>query len=177
MWRRLLNLCFVGDLILEASTTLSVTVQQEGNADPLPCRAWVEASGKRLFQPATGPSAPYERDRSFSCDGRFSVEVPPGKVVVHVERGKEYVPTEEAVTVIDRRTTEVTITLHRWIDMLKQGWYSADMHIHMIDEDRRVMKAAKLADDLRILGQMALRRRRQHGSRVQLLEQQPREVA
>jgi hypothetical protein len=77
-------------------------------------------------------------------------------VVVHVERGKEYLAVDEPVTAQGGRTTEVHIILRRWFDMREKGWYSADMHVHFINEDRRVKTAARFEDDLRILKQMTL---------------------
>src|SRR5690349_19048031 len=91
-------LCLVTIRICSAAQTiLSVHIQQESDTTPLPCRAWVEAGDKRLFQPKDQDCTPYTRDRSFCCDGQFSIEAPPGKAVVHVERGKEYLAIDQPV--------------------------------------------------------------------------------
>jgi len=135
---------------------VSVILREAQSEQLLPCRAWVDASGKRLFKPATPECTPYDRDKSFTCNGRFTIEVPAGRVVIHVERGKEYIPVDETVLVEQDRSAEVTISLHRWVDMTKEGWYSADLHAHYILEDRRILKPERFAEDIRVLKQLAL---------------------
>ncbi len=141
---------------LAAETVLNVRVREHGSQELLPCRAWVEAGGKRLFRPSDSSCAPYERDRSFACDGQFSIPVPPGPAVVHVERGKEYISVDEPITVGQGPSQEITIELKRWIDMRQRGWYSADMHVHFIHENRRLTEPKRLEADIRVLKLMAL---------------------
>ncbi|MHC4432973.1 MAG: CehA/McbA family metallohydrolase domain-containing protein, partial [Planctomycetota bacterium] len=127
---------------------VAVTVHEAGSAEPLPCRAWVTVGNKRLFQPESESCTSYARDRSFSCDGQFIMEVPAGKVLIHVERGKEYRPADKEIMVEEGRTTKVEITLKRWIHMLKEGWYSGDIHCHFGLNDFKVLKQLALADDV-----------------------------
>ena len=131
--------------------TISVTVLEAGRDDPLPCRAWVDAGGKRHHKPQADTAAPYPRDRSFSCDGRFTIDLPAGRAVVHVERGKEYVPVDREVTVVPGETTELTITLSRWIHMKQEGWYSSDLHVHFGHDRPAVLEQLVLADDVNLL--------------------------
>ncbi len=128
--------------------SISVSIHESGSEAPLPCRAWVSVAGKRLFQPATETCTPYARDRSFSCDGSFVIEVPVGKATIHVERGKEYRPVDTEVVVQPNQTTTVDIALERWVNVSKEGWYSADMHCHFGLGDVRVLKQLALADDI-----------------------------
>ena len=130
--------------------TLSVSVHESGSKIPLPCRAWVNAGGERIFKPVTESCTPYAKDRSFSCDGHFTIKVPAGKTIIHVERGKEYLPVDKEVVVGEDQTTEVDITLKRWVNMCKQGWYSADMHCHFGVRDLKVLKQLALADDVNL---------------------------
>lgn len=127
---------------------ISVSIHEFGSEAPLPCRAWVSIAGKRFFQPQTETCTPYARDRSFSCDGAFVIEVPAGTAIIHVERGKEYRPVDKEVVVQPNQTTNVDITLERWVNMAKEGWYSADMHCHFGLGDLRVLKQLALADDI-----------------------------
>jgi len=127
---------------------ISVSIHEPGSKAPLPCRAWVSVAGKRLFQPATEACTPYARDRSFSCDGSFVIEAPAGNAIVHIERGKEYRPVDKEVVVQPNQTTNADITLERWVNMAKEGWYSADMHCHFGLGDLRVLKQLTLADDI-----------------------------
>jgi hypothetical protein len=128
--------------------SISVIVHESGSGAPLPCRAWVSIVGKRFFEPATESCTPYARDRSFSFDGRFVIEVPASTAVVHVERGKEYRPTDKEIAVQPDQTINIDITLERWINMSKEGWYSADMHCHFGLGNPAVLKQLALADDI-----------------------------
>jgi hypothetical protein len=127
---------------------LSVFVHETDSNRPLPCRAWVDAGGERLFKPLTESCTPYKKDRSFSCDGRFSIRVPAGKAMIHVERGKEYRPFNREVVVVEEQTRSLNIALERWVNMAAEGWYSGDMHCHFGVEDIRVLKQSALADDI-----------------------------
>ncbi|MFH1717187.1 MAG: CehA/McbA family metallohydrolase [Planctomycetota bacterium] len=125
-----------------------MTVHEAGSAAGLPCRAWVIAGDERLFNPADESCTAYARDRSFSCDGHFAIKVPPGKAVIHVERGKECWPVDKEVVVEKDRTTNVDIALKRWVNMCEEGWYSSDIHCHFGLDDLRVLKQLALADDV-----------------------------
>src|SRR6185295_2518513 len=75
--------------------TLRVRVLEGGR--PLPVRAWVDVESRRYFMPSEPATCtPYPRDRSFSCDGAFTMTLPVGKAVIHVERGKEYRPLDHS---------------------------------------------------------------------------------
>jgi hypothetical protein len=149
IWGVVLGLAAAGLPALAAGTgSISVSVHEPGSKAPLPCRAWVSIAGKRLFQPGPESCTPYARDRSFSCDGSFVIEVPVGKATIHVERGKEYRPIDKEVVVQPAQTTNVDITLERWVNMYKEGWCSADMHCHFGLGDLRVLKQLALADDI-----------------------------
>ena len=121
------------------------------SGESIPARAWVEAAGERLFEPASGTATPYRKDRSFSCDGSFTMGLPAGEAVVYVERGKEFIPVDLAVTIEKEETIERTIPLKRWIDMPARGWYSADLHVHFGHNDPRVLRQLALADDVHLI--------------------------
>jgi len=125
-----------------------VTIREAGAQAPLPCRAWITVGNERLFNPSTESCTSYVRDRSFSCDGQFVMSIPAGKVVIHVERGKEYWPIDKEIFVEKGRTAKVEITLKRWIHMAKESWYSSDIHCHFGLNDFKVLKQLALADDV-----------------------------
>jgi len=129
---------------------LSVSIHQPDVRIPLSCRAWVSVGDKRFFNPAAKSCTPYARDRSFSCDGHFIIKIPAGKAVVHIERGKEYLPVDKEVIIVKNQTTEVDITLKRWISMYKEGWYSSDMHCHFGLDNLEILKQLALADDINL---------------------------
>jgi len=125
-----------------------VAVYESGTRTALPCRAWVSTGGKRVFDPITESCTPYAKDHSFSCDGHFVIKVPTGKATIHIERGKEYWPVNKAVVVEKNQTTKADITLKRWVNMCKEGWYSSDMHCHFGVDNLNVLRQLALADDV-----------------------------
>ena len=125
-------------------------VDEQGHLTP--ARAWVAAGGRRLYKPIAPETAtPYRGDGSFSCDGTFTMVVPSGQVVVHVEKGKEFLPQDVEVTIPPGATVTKTIQLRRWIDMPAMGWYSADLHVHLGFDNPRVLKQLSLADDVHLI--------------------------
>ena len=155
-WRRLMLVLFLAvvpafSLAIQADTgQISVTVYEPGSLVPLSCRAWVRVGEERLFNPATEFCTPYAKDRSFSCNGTFVITAPAGKVTVHIERGKEYWPVDKEVIVAKGKTTKVDITLKRWVNMCREGWYSADLHCHFGLDNPTVLKQLALADDINL---------------------------
>jgi len=124
----------------------------DGDGKVTPARAWVDAAEQRLFNPVDPDTAtPYARDRSFSCDGTFTIGVPAGKAVVHVEKGKEFFPVDVEVEVAAGEEVEKTIRIERWIDMPERGWYSADLHVHLGYDDPRILRQLALADDVNLV--------------------------
>ena len=149
VWSVLLGMMSVCIPAIGAETgQISVTVREAGEQATLPCRAWVSSGNERFFDPESESCTSYVRDRSFSCDGQFVMNVPAGKVVIHVERGKEYWPADKEIVVKGGQTAKVVITLRRWIYMLKEGWYSGDIHCHFGLNNLKVLKQLALADDV-----------------------------
>jgi hypothetical protein len=68
--------------------------------------------------------------------------------MIHVERGKEYLPVDEEIIVEASQTSKVEIVLKRWINMCEEGWYSSDIHCHFGLNDLRILKQLALADDV-----------------------------
>jgi hypothetical protein len=126
-----------------ADGQLEVTVT-EGAGDPVPCRVHLTAGGKPVYAPGMPR---FERDPHFSCPGCFTVAVPPGKVRILIERGLEYRPFSEEISVEAGQTVQRRVPLERWIDMNQRGWYSGDLHVHRPPAD---MPLLLRADDVNV---------------------------
>jgi hypothetical protein len=138
-------------LVADEPARLTIRLLDENGATT-PARAWVDVEGGRLFEPVAPDSVtPYDRDLSFSCDGVFTMEVPEGIALVHIEKGKEYLPVDLRLDVQSGTTVERTIQLERWIDMPSEGWYSGDLHVHLGQDDPRVLRQLALADDVHLI--------------------------
>jgi hypothetical protein len=133
------------------SGSLKITVVDEAGT-LLPCRAWVDQKSQRLFNPTQPPTTtPYKRDQSFSCDGWFEMVTPAGQAIVHIEKGKEWLPKDIPVEINANRVTEYTVTMERWIDMRSKNFYSSDLHIHFGNDSPRILEQLGAADDLDII--------------------------
>lgn len=86
-----------------------------------------------------------EQHTTVSADP-FRVDLPAGRYTLQVERGKEYLPFREEITIRDV-AVDKTIRLKRWIDLSARGWYSGETHVHRrLHELPNVM----LAEDLNV---------------------------
>jgi hypothetical protein len=150
-WSLVLGVSLPCVSVLIHASVLSVRIVDE-TGKITPARAWVDAGSQRLFEPSSPDTVtPYARDRSFSCDGLFEIEVPAGAVVVHVEKGKEYRSVDIPLNLKAGETVTRIIKLKRWIDMPSEGWYSADLHVHLGQDDPRILKQLALADDVHLI--------------------------
>jgi hypothetical protein len=92
-----------------------------------------DAAGQPRFPEG---SIVYRKTRGVSEDhfvppkGSFEIDVRAGKWHVVIERGKEYRPIADDISVPAAGRVERTYRLQRWIRMSELGWYSGDMHIH-----------------------------------------------
>ncbi len=144
----LIFLAWGQDLPDNGTGIVHVTVMEEGKEGNLPCRAWVDINNSRYYKPISPDCFPYERDMSFSCNGSFEIRVPAGKAIIHIERGKEYLPVNKEISVISGQVAEVSIVMERWIDMASLGWYSMDIHCHFGADSMAIVKQQSLADDV-----------------------------
>ena len=76
----------------------------------------------------------------------FETKLASGQYQLTVERGKEYLPTSQQVTV-GSEPVAITIKLQRWVDMASRGWYSGDTHVHRTLEE---LPNVMLAEDLNV---------------------------
>ena len=79
-----------------------------------------------------GPGEP-----SFYCDGEFRVEVPRGATEIVVERGTEYEPLRQTVSMPSKGSAEITLRLKRWTDLPGDNWYPGNTHLHYSEREDR----------------------------------------
>jgi catechol 2,3-dioxygenase-like lactoylglutathione lyase family enzyme len=78
-----------------------------------------------------GPSIPFWKEpAAYFVSKPFSITLPPGKWRLAVMRGYEYLPVYEDFTIAAGQNLDRDIQLVRWVNMAKEGWYSADPHVH-----------------------------------------------
>lgn len=135
----------------EARARISVQIYNDKD-EVVPARAWITVNNKQFFNPASPDTAiVYAKDRSFSCDGEFSMDLPPGNAVLHVERGKECVPVDIEFVAKAGEKVRKSVRMKRWINMPAQGWYSADLHVHLGHDNPQILEQLALADDVHLV--------------------------
>ena len=69
--------------------------------------------------------------RIFYTKGAYTVQVPAGRLTVEANKGYEYWPAVQEVTVRGGETVDVTVPMKRRIDMPAKGWLNGSTHVHM----------------------------------------------
>jgi hypothetical protein len=108
------------------------TSDPEGLAVPYAKRNWINTNAVEMH--TTVSAHP------------FVADLPAGRYVVEVERGKEYFPARHEVTVGSEPMT-LRVALRRWVNMEERGWYSGETHLHRSVEELRTVL---LAEDLNV---------------------------
>lgn len=114
--------------------TLKVAILDEKGV-PVAARVYLTGpDGKAHFAPG---AIVYDKSRGEAVErhfvprgGAFRMELPAGKYLLEVERGKESVAVRERFDIPAAGTISTTLRLRRWAQMSALGWYSADMHTH-----------------------------------------------
>lgn len=86
------------------------------------------------------------QETHFLAPPEFEVELGDGAWEMRVERGLEYEPVEMAWRGAVPPMRE--ISLRRWVNLNREGWWSADMHVHRAPDE---LKAILLAEDLNLV--------------------------
>lgn len=100
--------------------------------------------------PRTPPGViAYDRrdEHHFIANGSVEFELAAGDYRLVVERGTEYLPGSANLSIRPGQTAHHTLSLTRWIDMNRRGWYSGDLHNHRRADE---MPALLQAEDLNL---------------------------
>jgi hypothetical protein len=110
-----------------AHSRLRVQVVDDDGGGPVAARVYLRR-GDELLVPQGFQAYARGDERHFLVTGDFDLDLEPGTYRLRVERGLEYLPAELDVDV--PRTAPIVVRLRRWTAMNREGWYSADMHVH-----------------------------------------------
>lgn len=70
-------------------------------------------------------------DKIFQHNGRFTVDLPVGKVTLTTVKGFEFCPDRTEAEIKANEVTTVTVNLKRMTDMNVKGWYGGSTHVHL----------------------------------------------
>ncbi len=128
----------INNVIAQSEVTLHGRITDTETGQLIPARLYIESETEEfhLAQSDGGSAIPYEKRRqevkevhtSLSAHP-FKATLPPGTYHLTVERGKEYLPNTQTIT-LEGEDTSITIPLKRWINMNDHGWFSGETHIH-----------------------------------------------
>ncbi|MCL4216071.1 MAG: CehA/McbA family metallohydrolase [Candidatus Hydrogenedentes bacterium] len=77
------------------------------------------------------PSIPYWGEPvMYQTSGEFTIDLEDGEWRIAVDHGPEYIPVVEQFTINGNDEITQTITMERWVNMPKRGWWSGDVHVH-----------------------------------------------
>lgn len=127
---------------------------------PVAARLYIQDAGGEWFFASSaatnGTAIPYARTNrmhaaSVECHTTlsahpFQVELPPGRYTFTIERGKEFHPLKQPVSVGTHSIT-LKFELSRWVNMAERNWFSGEGHVHRSLVD---LPTLVLAEDLNV---------------------------
>lgn len=97
--------------------------------DPeIPWKGTREQALARLSRKINNPNTGTEQ---FYTGGACRLSLPKGDYRVRVFKGTEFRVETREVWIEPGRTQELTVSLSRWINLPKMGWYGSDAHLHI----------------------------------------------
>lgn len=136
-----------------ADVTIKVSVVDASTGSAVPVRVHFEAADGRYLPPHghrkevnDGWFEDYGADLKLGgtsyayVEGSFSIDLPVGDVLVEVVKGFEYAPLRRQVR-IELGQTQLEFSLDRPVNHRREGWVSADTHVHFISPDTARLEA------------------------------------
>ena len=124
--------------------TLVGRIWDRESSRPLAARVQVLASDGAICSPSDSILKHGTGEPFFYADGTFAVDLPPGQADILVERGTEYHPLREIVSVPRHGTLELDLPLRRWARLAEQGWYAGNTHVHYDEHETRPLDRLRL---------------------------------
>lgn len=151
-WRAYLMVATLAALLSSAATAAELDLQVKNEKHkPIWCRVEVRGQDFKMYQGDGTLGSGETKARgglpwylgSFLMNGKSKVALPAGTYTVVVEHGLEYEHFERQVVITDAAPLVLNVELRPWIRMERQGWWSADMHVHRSPQDARSVAQAE----------------------------------
>lgn len=78
---------------------------------------------------------PSNNRQAFYVDGTYEGQLPEGSYELVATRGPEYRAYRGKFEIKKGQASKVTISMERYADLPRQGWYSGDAHIHVTRDE------------------------------------------
>ena len=122
---------------------LEINVVDYETGQPLACRIHLTNQAGKVQKP---PKVPFWHDH-FIIDGSLTLKLPSGNFNFVVERGPEYLVVTGHFEIHDFAEDSKTITLRRFVDMSREGWWSGDLEV---ERPKKEIELLMRADDLHV---------------------------
>ncbi len=141
------------ELLTPRKTWLHVTIEDASTGLPTPARVHFRAPDGRYLPPYGhrhevndnwfedyGGDLKLGSTQYAYVDGRFQVELPVGEVYVELSKGFEYRPVRQRL-LIEPGLRELKLRLERPLNLRREGWVTADTHVHFLSPETAVLEA------------------------------------
>ena len=122
---------------------LEINVVDYETGQPLACRIHLTNQAGKVQKP---PKVPFWHDH-FIIDGSLTLKLPSGNFNFVVERGPEYLIVTGHFEIQDHAQDSKTVTLRRFVDMSREGWWSGDLEV---ERPKKEIELLMRADDLHV---------------------------
>jgi hypothetical protein len=130
-------------LLAVVGGVVEIRVTDKDSGEPVAVRMHLKNQRGMPVKPA---GHPFWKDH-FVFDHKIELKLPAGQYTFEMERGPEFRVRSGNFTIKSGASGNEVTTMHRFVDMKKEGWWSGDLHIHRPPKDIRLLM---LAEDLHI---------------------------
>ncbi|MBN1343969.1 MAG: CehA/McbA family metallohydrolase [Phycisphaerae bacterium] len=141
------------ELVYPHKTWVHVSVTDSATSRPVPTRAHFRGKHGEYLPPYGHPAEINDKwfedvggdlklgEMSYAyVPGRFQTELPVGEVYVELSKGFEYRPLRKKIE-IKPGQHELHLQIERWTDLSKEGWRTADTHVHFLSPQTAHLEA------------------------------------
>ena len=141
------------EILTPRKTWAHVTVEDASTGKPTPVRVHFRAPEGRYLPPYGhrhevndnwfedyGGDLKLGSTQYAYVDGRFQIELPVGEVYVEIAKGFEYEPLRCKLQ-IEPGQRELRLQIRRAMDLRREGWVTADTHVHFISPQTAWLEA------------------------------------
>ena len=139
---------------------LEVFIKDMTTGELTPARIQMKASDGKTYAPPTTYhriAGRTSKEDFYHAEGHFTVDVPPGDLIIEAVKGIEYWPSRANLYIHPKGVTQAVLEMRRMANMNAQGWWSGSDHVHMnyagnLHNTPEFMKFEAEAEDLDHVG-------------------------
>lgn len=126
---------------------IEIRVIEEGTGEPIAVNMYLKDARGRTFKDVRGwnwtpRNLPLWKDH-LTIDGSVVLKLPTGHYTFEMEHGPEFQIRMGHFEISRKANGLENVTMRRFVDMKKEGWWSGDLHIHRPPEDLPLLMRAQ----------------------------------